>query len=155
MNKIGQAMHNLFATEIINNCQNDSHSTAARIIERFGVGAYLEPKDAVSYTNFFVNYLKSAFKPLATYAEYPIENFLNTGQLVKGWIDVLMNTNDGWVILDHKFTGQITQSIEPEVIKYSGQLLAYKNAVEATTKNKVVSSWIHYPNVGLLYQIKI
>ena len=153
MNKIGQAMHNLFAAEIINNCQNDSQSTAARIIERFGVEKYLKPIDAVSYTNFFVDYIKFTFRPLATYAEYPIENYLNTKQLVKGWIDLLVDTNDGWMIFDHKFTSKKADKFDSEIIRYSGQLLAYKEALEATMKGKVIKTCIHLPVTGEIISV--
>ena len=150
MNQIGQAMHNLFATEIINNCQNDSLSTAARIIERFGVEKYLEPKDAISYTKFFVNYIKSFFNPLTIYAEYPVQNNLNNGQLVKGWIDVLLNTNHGWVILDHKFTNKKNYKSDSGILKYSGQLLAYRDAVKNHKKVDNVKCYIHLPIAGKL-----
>ncbi len=153
MNQIGQAMHNLFATEIINNCQNDSLSTAAKIIERFGVEKYLEPKDAVSYTKFFVNHVKSSFNPLAIYAEYPVQNLLNNGQLVQGWIDVLMNTNDGWVILDHKFTNKKNDKSDSEILKYSGQLLAYRDAVKENKKAEVVKCYVHLPVAGEMVSI--
>ncbi|MDB4442723.1 PD-(D/E)XK nuclease family protein, partial [bacterium] len=153
MNQIGQAMHNLFAAEIINNCQDDSLSTAARIIERFGVEKYLEPKDAVSYTKFFVNHVKSLFNPLAIYAEHPVQNLLNNGQLVKGWIDVLMDTNDGWVILDHKFTSKKTDKSDSEILRYSGQLLAYREAIEANGEGTVKKTCIHLPLTGQIISI--
>jgi ATP-dependent exoDNAse (exonuclease V) beta subunit len=153
MNQIGQAMHNLFAAEIINNSQDDSLSTAAGIIERFGVEKYLEPKDAVSYTKFFVNHVKSIFNPLAIYAEYPVQNLLNNGQLVKGWIDVLMNTNDGWVILDHKFTNKKNDKFDSEILKYSGQLLAYKEAIVANMEGEVKKTCIHLPLTGQIISI--
>jgi len=152
MNLIGQAMHNLFAAEIINNRKDDSYSTAARIIERFGVEKYLELKDAVSYTNFFINHIKSFFNPLVIYAEYPVQNNLNNGQLVKGWIDVLMNTNDGWVILDHKFIKKSDKS-NSETLKYSGQLLAYKEAIEANVEGIVKKTYIHLPLIGQIISI--
>jgi ATP-dependent exoDNAse (exonuclease V) beta subunit len=153
MNLIGQAMHNLFAAEIINNRKDDSYSTAVRIIERFGVGKYLEPKDAVSYTNFFINHIKSFFNPLAIYAEYPVQNNMNTGQLVKGWIDVLMNTNDGWVILDHKFINKKSDKSNSEILKYSGQLLAYTDAVKENKRISELKCYVHLPIAGELVLI--
>lgn len=80
---------------------------------------------------------------------------LNNSQLVKGWIDVLMETSEGWVIVDHKFTAQPESGLEEEALKYSGQLLAYKNAVEAATSKKVMSCRIHFPLAGILCELKI
>ena len=65
-------------------------------------------------------------------------------RLAKGWIDVLLETEAGLIIIDHKTT---RDDPKPVVAKYSGQLLAYKQAVEAAT-GKTAESWIHFPLSG-------
>jgi len=65
-----------------------------------------------------------------------------------------METDDGWIIVDHKFTAQPDIELEKGALKYSGQLLAYKRAVEAATQKRVQSSWIHFPNSGIMLQIE-
>ena len=73
----------------------------------------------------------------------------DNGQIAKGWIDVLVETDAEWVVIDHK----ISQDDHRVVVrKYAGQLLAYKEAVEAAT-GKSVKCWIHFPLTGSMVQI--
>ena len=76
-------------------------------------------------------------------------------QLVKGWIDTLIENNGSWVILDHKFTTKPDDKLEAEALKCSGQITAYKHAVEAETSKNVESCWVHFPDSGMMFQIMI
>jgi ATP-dependent exoDNAse (exonuclease V) beta subunit len=155
MDQLGLALHKLIAAEIINPLHKDVLLTAERLFESHVVGENLDPKEVVTYAQHFITYVKNAFQPDGILAEYPVEQVLNNGQLIKGWIDVLIKTNTGWVIVDHKFTAKPESELEQEALKYSGQLMAYKNAVEAATQKKVNSCWIHFPNNGLMLQIAV
>jgi ATP-dependent exoDNAse (exonuclease V) beta subunit len=77
------------------------------------------------------------------------------GQLVKGWIDTLIEKNGSWVIIDHKFTTKSKSELEKEALKYSRQIRAYREGVEAATAKKVESNWIHFPLAGILCELKI
>ena len=68
---------------------------------------------------------------------------------------MLIETDQGWVIVDHKFTSQPENELEKEALRYSGQILTYKNAVEAATSKKVTSCWIHFPNSGVMFQTMV
>ena len=63
-------------------------------------------------------------------------------------MDLLIDTPKGWVIVDHKFTDKTKDALEAEALKYSGQLKAYKDAVEAATKRPVTECWVHFPTFG-------
>ena len=155
MDQLGLSLHKLVAAEIVNPSHKDALLTAERLLESHAVDENLDPKEAVTYAQHFITYVKNAFQPDGILAEYPVEQVLNNGQLVKGWIDFLIETSNGWVIVDHKFTAKPEGELEQEALKYSGQLMAYKNAVEAATQIKVNSCWIHFPNNGLMLQIAV
>ena len=72
-----------------------------------------------------------------------MEHLRENGQAVRGWIDLLIKTEKGLVIVDHKTHRGKTKELEQEALKYSGQLLAYKTAVEAATGEEVAGCWIH------------
>jgi ATP-dependent exoDNAse (exonuclease V) beta subunit len=93
------------------------------------------------------------FHPTKVFAEHPVKHLLENGQLVSGWIDVLIQNKEGWIIIDHKSSSKPSHMLEKEALKYSGQLLAYKKGVETATKKKVLSSWIHFPLSGMTVRL--
>jgi len=155
MDQLGLAFHQLLAAEIINPLQNDVLQTAEQLLKNHGIGENMAPKDAVAYVQHFMAYLKTTFKPDRILAEYPVEQVTDKGQLVKGWIDTLVEKNGSWVIIDHKFTARPDNELEAEALKYSGQILAYKDAVEAATSKNVESCWVHFPLAGILCELEI
>jgi ATP-dependent exoDNAse (exonuclease V) beta subunit len=144
---LGQAFHSIIAAEI-NAPDDDAASRAARVLAEWGVDGAIGSGDALAAARRFIEWAKREFSPTAWHVEYPMTHVLETGQVVQGFIDLLLETVDGWVIIDHK-ASQKPKSIWQEVaIGYSGQLAMYKAAVEAVSENSVAATWIHFPIGG-------
>ena len=155
MDQLGLALHTLIAAEIINPVHQDILITAERLLKSNGIEENIAPKDAVTYVQHFLSHVMTAFKPNRILAEYPVQHMTGKGQLIKGWIDTLIEKNESWVIIDHKFTDRTGNQLEVEALKYSGQIRAYREGVEAATAKKVESNWIHFPLAGILCELKI
>jgi ATP-dependent exoDNAse (exonuclease V) beta subunit len=155
MDQVGLALHTLIAAEIVNPLHQDTLMTAERLLKSHGIKENIASKDAVAYVQHFLSHVTTVFKPNRILAEYPMEHMTTKGQLVKGWIDTLIEKNGSWVIIDHKFTTKPESELEKEALKYSGQIRAYREGVEAATAKKVESNWIHFPLVGILCELKI
>jgi ATP-dependent exoDNAse (exonuclease V) beta subunit len=154
MDQLGIAFHKLIAAETINPSNKDALLTAKQLLGNYGLKENVAPKDAVTYVQHFTAYVKSAFEPNRILAEYPVEQVTDKGQLVRGWIDTLIEKNGSWVIIDHKFTAKPESELEKEALKYSGQISAYKLAVEAATSKIVESCWVHFPLAGTICELK-
>ncbi|MFC1812864.1 UvrD-helicase domain-containing protein [Thermodesulfobacteriota bacterium] len=155
MELVGNALHGIIAAEIVNPGLEDNVSTTQRIIDNYGLTRHLNAGDAISSACNFYDYIKATFQPKRIFIEYPVEHVLKNGQVVKGWIDVLIETKYGWVIIDHKASPRPRNEWETEALKYSGQLKAYKNGVEAATDKNVLASWIHLPVVGGMVHVAL
>jgi ATP-dependent exoDNAse (exonuclease V) beta subunit len=153
MDKVGQAVHAVIAAEIIHPGSKSIEDIALRIIDNFDLLMYLDPGDAVACAKRFSAYIMERFHPTKVFAEHPVKHLLENGQLVSGWIDVLIQNKEGWIIIDHKSSSKPSHMLEKEALKYSGQLLAYKKGVETATKKKVLSSWIHFPLSGMTVRL--
>ena len=107
----------------------------------------------MSYVRTFLKHLADKYKPTRILVEYPVVHELKSGQIVKGWVDLLIDTPKDWVIVDHKFAGPIEEALDAEALKYSGQLKAYKDAVEAATEKTVAECWVHFPGSGRMISL--
>jgi len=66
---------------------------------------------------------------------------------------LLLQTKDGWVIIDHKASPRPRSEWKEIAHVYSGQLLAYKQAIEAATDQPVIQMWLHLPVGGGLIEL--
>ncbi len=72
-------------------------------------------------------------------------------QIVQGWIDLLLDTPAGYVIIDHKdYPGK---DVIDRMKKYVPQLRTYKEIVEKATGKPVIDTLLHLPISGLVIRI--
>jgi len=150
---LGQALHALIAAETVNPSSEDALEVTKRIIETHGLDVHLEPQGVLGAVRTFLKFVQREFSPQRLWAEYPITRVLGNGQIVKGWIDLLIETDGNWVIIDHKSSAQNENRLQETSLKYSGQLFCYKEAVEAASGKKA-DCWIHYPVSGHLVSLE-
>ena len=75
------------------------------------------------------------------------------GTLYQGFIDMLLELQDGYVIIDHK-THPNALDAEKYAADCAGQLRCYRKAVEAATEERVRQTIIHLPNLGMCFEVK-
>jgi ATP-dependent exoDNAse (exonuclease V) beta subunit len=88
---------------------------------------------------------RATFEPVNWRVEHPVTYVLPNGQVAHGLIDLLIETRDGWVVIDHKSTPRPRNEWSEIAESYSGQLAMYKAAVEEISGRPVTSMWIHMP----------
>lgn len=77
--------------------------------------------------------------------EWPVEARLESGFVLNGRINLLIDAGDHWVLLDYK-SNPGGRSNWPEVANTrGGQFLAYKAAVELATGNPANELWLVLP----------
>jgi ATP-dependent exoDNAse (exonuclease V) beta subunit len=95
-----------------------------------------------------MEWASATFDPISWRVEHPVTHVLPNGQVAHGLIDLLIETKEGWVIIDHKSTPRPRNEWTGIAESYSGQLAMYKAAVEEISGKPVSSMWIHYPIAG-------
>jgi ATP-dependent exoDNAse (exonuclease V) beta subunit len=67
---------------------------------------------------------------------------------MQGWIDMLLRTDRGWVIVDHKTFPGAGDAWDVHVRRYLPQVALYARAVAAATGEGVLEAVLHFPVVG-------
>lgn len=124
---LGEAMHRLFAAEILNPDPNQAtrRARACGILKAFGLEPHLDPGDALATIDRYRTFVREQLQPLAERIEVPFTYLNESGQRVSGFIDHLIETADGPIILDHKIFPGKREDWEARALSYSGQLAAY------------------------------
>jgi ATP-dependent exoDNAse (exonuclease V) beta subunit len=86
--------------------------------------------------------------------EWPI-HLRKGNQKANGWIDLLLETSEGFVIVDHKSFPGGTDQWADKAKGYAPQLDFYKESVEKSTGKPVIATMIHMPVLGVLLELKI
>ncbi|MDA3951069.1 MAG: UvrD-helicase domain-containing protein [Spirochaeta sp.] len=88
----------------------------------------------------------------AWHREWPVYSRHETGQEMHGWIDLIADTPDGWVIVDHKtYRGPDPSSTAAH---YGAQLSHYRQAVERATGKPVLETLINFVLLGAVYKVE-
>ena len=99
---LGEALHNIFAADLIDPNHAGRGAMATGVLESHGLSGNVAADDVLACTSRFQGCLHETFKPISIRPEWPVTMVLDNGQRMNGWIDVLVDTEEGWVIIDHK-----------------------------------------------------
>jgi ATP-dependent exoDNAse (exonuclease V) beta subunit len=100
-----------------------------------------------------INTINERFKSITCQTEYPLHYTTDDGQVVSGWIDLLLETDEGFILIDHKASPRARSDWEEIALGYSGQLDAYAEGITKATGKPVVSRWIHFAVTGGLVEL--
>jgi len=76
---------------------------------------------------------------------------LENNQRMQGWLDMLLELPEGYVVIDHKsYPGG---NAAEHAKQYAPQLAVYKKAVELATGKPVLKTLIHMPLVGEVFDV--
>jgi ATP-dependent exoDNAse (exonuclease V) beta subunit len=147
---VGNALHAILAAEFV----NPNYSARLRVIERIlqaqGLAQNISVQDVVEMINRFSSKIQNLFAPTSILVETPFRQFNSEGQQTVGYIDLLLETGDDLVIIDHKSFMGGSADWPTKALSYSGQLAAYSCARRDLP---IASTWIHFAAAGGLVQV--
>ena len=152
MGRIGTALHAVIAAELANPGREDAVDCAASLIRNAAGEGAVAPEDAVGGARRFSAILNDRFAPRQILVEYPVELVQDNGQVLHGWIDLLLETEGGWIVIDHKSSPRPRAEWPDEAIGYSGQLAAYARALRSAGL-ECAGCWVHFPVGGGLVEV--
>ena len=155
MADLGNGLHAVIAAELVNPLPRAKALRRARtLLERFGVGDDIDDADAVAIARRFARHLKDRFGAIRVDVEVPVSLRRNDGRVIKGFVDVLAETAEGWLVIDHKSSPSPRSAWPDEALRYAGQLGAYRDALLGAGRD-VAGCYVHFAVTGGLVRIDI
>lgn len=148
MVKIGNAIHACVAASSAIDGTPLDRAEIANIVSGLGAGQWLNPDDVQRQVKALLKWIAARWPGCKFQSEIPVESLLPNGQILQGRIDLLIQTEDGWVLLDHKANPQGASAWDELAQNYSGQLAAYSGAVERATAKPVRETWLFLAVAG-------
>ena len=87
------------------------------------------------------------------YREWPIHLRIDN-QRMSGWIDLLVETGEGYLIVDHKNFPGTKDELGAKALEHAPQLDAYRRAIEEATGKSVIAMLIHLPFAEVMIEVE-
>ncbi|HEX6993439.1 MAG TPA: UvrD-helicase domain-containing protein [Gammaproteobacteria bacterium] len=152
MTTIGTALHGAIAAHLVNPGRADALERVRQLLAAAGVDPFVDAEHVLAAAERFRAVVAERFAPRRVLVEYPIVHRLADGRVVRGSIDVLLETARGLVVIDHKSSPRPKSAWTDDALEHSGQLDAYRRALEAAGR-PVAECWIHFPVSGGLLRV--
>lgn len=149
MGHLGDAIHGFFAADIDGLDESTRKTIAEGLLERFEVADALDPDDLLKAGEAFKNWVNRKWPGARWHREMPMMYKLKSGSVVRGICDLALETEDGWVVIDHK-----SKQNADEAAQHAGQLQAYAEGIEKAAGKRILSCWIHLPLAGAVVPVK-
>ncbi|MYA15537.1 MAG: hypothetical protein F4Z28_01570 [Gammaproteobacteria bacterium] len=153
MTDVGNGLHAVIAAELVNPLPDAKALERAEVLlAGHGAAEHIDVKDAIAVARRFARCLEERFQVTSVHVEVPILHALDDGRVVRGFVDVLAQTEKGWLVIDHKSSPQPSAKWPEEGAKYSGQLAAYRAALVASGQ-VVAACLLHFAVTGGVVEV--
>lgn len=148
MSVLGTAIHACIGLSFTDRNVSLPDGEVEKILSGFGVSEYLSPTAVLRQVNAFHEWAKSRWPGGHPHAEIAVQSKLSTGQVLNGRIDLLLETDDGWILIDHKSSQLAPDHWDQLADEYAAQMAAYASAVEIGSGKPVLERWLFLPVAG-------
>ena len=153
MASLGNAMHGFLGVDKSGVAEVRQLDMATELLHRWDVEKSISPADMIVAGERLEGFIEKNYPEAKVRREWPITLINGKGQLLQGWIDMLLELPEGYVVIDHKsYPG--ADALE-EAKKYVPQLAVYKEAIEKATGKNVVATLIHMPVLGQMFDVSL
>ena len=155
MRALGNAIHGCIATAFTDPDVPFDDERAARILDGFRLTGAIEPSIVVRQLLAIDRWITERWPDCRRHTELPIESIFFNSQVMQGRIDLLLDTKDGWILLDHKANPAPRNRWKQVAATHGDQLSVYAEALLQVTQRAVSEAWIVLPIAGSAIQIEL
>ena len=153
MDIVGTAIHGFLAADRPNLTLVQRKSIANGLLTRWNIASSVDSKDVVAAGAALRDWIERTWPAAQWHREWPLSMHLENGSKLRGIVDLVLETGEGYVVIDHKsFPGGRDRAVE-KAEGYSGQLMAYAEAIKVATGCPVIGCFIHMPVAGIVLPV--
>lgn len=152
--ELGTAIHACIAAAV-SDIANLNPSLIQTLFRSNGVEDSVKSELILNQIGTFLEWCDTRYPNSSILVEHPVEMVMENGQWVIGQVDMLLDTPDGLVLIDHKASTKPDEAFPDLAASYSGQLAMYGKAIEAATQRRVKEYWLNLPLKNKLIRIDL
>ena len=151
---VGEVLHAFLAADEPSAGKEDRLVMAQSLVANWRT-AGIAPETLLVAGDRLWNFIRERFDADCLYRrEWPVHLRIGN-QKMSGWLDLLIEKPEGFVIIDHKsFPGPMSRWAE-KALGYAPQLYLYLQAMERATHLPILATYIHMPIAGVMLEINV
>jgi ATP-dependent exoDNAse (exonuclease V) beta subunit len=149
----GSAVHAFLAADRESFDEPRRFQLAADILQRWEV-TDTPPVSLLEASDRLNGWLRQRWTAATLHREVPLSMLRESGTLVSGIADLLVETPQGWVVVDHKTHVGSQAELEKYAVGVVGQLSAYAEIL-AGLGREVVACVVHFPLAGCAVLVEL
>jgi ATP-dependent helicase/nuclease subunit A len=154
MEHVGNAVHGFLAADIDALPEAERRQCAERLLANWAVADHLCVDALLAASTSLRTWIEERWPGAGIQREAPVMHRRSDGSLVSGTVDLLIQTPDSLIIVDHKtFPGTIREARERAATRYAGQLQIYSEAMETALGIPARQAFVHFPVIGLVVEV--
>jgi ATP-dependent helicase/nuclease subunit A len=156
-NVLGDAVHAFFAADVDGLTLESRVQRARRLLSSASLLGAVRAEALVEASERLTAFVKDRWPGAVWRREVAVDAVVSTAagdRRIVGTIDLLLETSEGLVIVDHKtFPGRVEGAWRAKVVEFLPQFAAYAAALRTTRARPVRSGWVHLPAGGAMVQV--
>ena len=153
MQLLGVALHGFLAGDRPSLPSPERLALAEGLIARWGVAGALLPESFLDASDALAAFVASRWPAAAWHRELPIRRRLPDGSVLSGTADLVLETAEGLVVVDHKSYPGATAEALARAATHAGQVGAYAETVAEAWGKPVLGTFIHLPIGGIVVPV--
>ncbi len=156
---LGNAVHGFLAADVEGLPFPLRLERAHGLIEGAGLREVVRPESLVLAGDALRDWVARRWPRAEWHREIPIEGIVSSAhgeRRVSGIIDLLLETETGFVLVDHKtFPAKAESAWRAKCVKFIPQLAAYAKLLDSVGEKRVEACWVHLPVAGGMLEVGI
>jgi ATP-dependent helicase/nuclease subunit A len=151
---MGSAVHGFIAADKPEYSREARLELAAEVLKLWGIGSALTAGDLVEISDRLRRWTDSKWPGAKWYREWPVFQRFETGSVMRGVADLMLETPAGVVVIDHKaYPGSPAEARE-YALGDAPQVQVYADTAAKATGKPILGMYIHFPLIGALVALK-
>jgi ATP-dependent helicase/nuclease subunit A len=149
---LGTAIHGFLAADSRELAPADREALAVELLGRYDLLQALPSAMLLEISERLWGWLAERFPGSRIRREWPIAQRLEGGTMMSGTVDLLVETAEQMVIVDHKSTATYQGAVDKAGV-FAAQLACYADAAGVLRPGMAISTWVHLPMAGYMVEV--
>ncbi len=152
---LGAALHAFYAADAGGRPAGERLRVAAGLIDRWGIAGSIRGEDILASADNLYAWIDRRWPGARRQREWPVHHRMTGGTIVRGAADLVLESEEDYVIIDHKCLVVDERRATEQAKGFAGQLRAYGKAIAAASAKPVRGTFVHLPVSGLAVALEV